>query len=459
MLTFDRISTLRAYFPQSGIPLNESCNLLGYDQPTDGGGGFFYYNAVTTEIDNGGSIIKPTSNSGAGRWVRQFQSDGPVNVNWFGVFPNNIDGTTQLTKLIDYYKNSQTPLKGLKVFFPQAVYPNNGAYVLKNIPVYSGFTFSADQSPTNNQSAFCPVIIRPASGAASLFSFDINCQNACLENLYIDGRDSSGALVTTLITAIDFKGKFNTLRNNNIVFCSKHAVFCYNSPTSSIVGARIENNNFQGMANPALSYFDYLGTLHIISMGDSYIINNEIGSNSQYGFLKNPSRYATAMYANTLSTSVINGNIFENADIGVYWINSVYNACSNNRYEYNASGGLSMTNVSLCVFTGERFTNNAMVRSNSNPIVPIYDDLTIAATSGNNTFFGTIFANIIPGGATTPPFGLAPRYHITNFRDNIQYYNRFVAPYFYLDPNNFHNCINQVLPAIEPKIFDMVNNP
>ena len=47
MLTFDKISTLRAYWPQpGGIPLNESCNLLGYDQPTDGGGGFFYYNCL-----------------------------------------------------------------------------------------------------------------------------------------------------------------------------------------------------------------------------------------------------------------------------------------------------------------------------------------------------------------------------------------------------------------------------
>lgn len=129
MLTFDSIAALKAY--PNEIPFNESCNLLGYYQPTDGGGGFFYYNSFTAETDNGGSIIKPNNVSGNGRWVRQFQSDGPVNVNWFGVFPNNIDSSTQLIKLIDYYKNSQTPLKGVKVFFPQAVYPNNGAYVLK----------------------------------------------------------------------------------------------------------------------------------------------------------------------------------------------------------------------------------------------------------------------------------------------------------------------------------------
>lgn len=40
MLTFDSIASLKAY-SVSGLPLNESCNLLGYYQPTDGGGGFF----------------------------------------------------------------------------------------------------------------------------------------------------------------------------------------------------------------------------------------------------------------------------------------------------------------------------------------------------------------------------------------------------------------------------------
>lgn len=405
----------------------------------------------------GGSIIKPNSVSGNGRWVRQFQQDGPVNVNWFGVFPNNVDSSTQLIKLIDYYKDSATR-KGVKVLFPKAAYPYNGAYVLKNIPVYSGFTFSADQNPTNNFYATCPVIIKPASNASNIFSFDNNCENASIENLYIDGRDINDVFVTTLTTAINFSGKYNSIRNNNIIFCSKHAVFCYNnsSPTSSIVGARIENNNFQGLANTSLTYPDYLGALHIIKMGDSYIINNEIGgSNSNnYGVLKNPSRYATAMYANTLSTSVINGNIFENADIGVYWINSVYNTCSSNRYEYNGGGGLSMVNVSLCVFTGERFTNNAMVRVNSS--VPIYDDLTMNQYCGNNSFIGILFANIFPSTTPIPPYyGKAPRYHITNFRDNDQFANRFVSPYFYLDQINYHICINQVLPAIEPKIFDM----
>ena len=105
MLTFDSLASLKSY-SVAGIPLNESCNLLGYNQPTDGGGGFFYYNQYTSETDNGGSIIKPNSISGNGRWVRQFQLDGPVNVNWFGVFPNNIDSSIQLIKLIDYYKIS-----------------------------------------------------------------------------------------------------------------------------------------------------------------------------------------------------------------------------------------------------------------------------------------------------------------------------------------------------------------
>lgn len=454
MLTFNTIATLRN-FPHNTIATNESCNLLGYNFLNDGGGGFFYYDNSNIETDNGGSIIKPNSLliSDSGRWVRQFQIDDAVNVNWFGVFPNNTDSSVQLTKLIDYYKYSAFRF-GIKVLFPKPSSPNNQAYVLKNITVNSGFTFSANQSPVTNLYADCPVLIRPASGAATIFSFATDSRNATLENLFIIGNDIDDNLVTSLTAAVKFEGNFNTLKNNNIILCAKHAVLCNNNNVNNpnMVGCRIENNNLQGLKNSALSYPSYLGTLHIIKMGDSYLINNEIGSNSNvsYGTFKNLSRFATAMYADILSTSVINGNIFENADIGVYWTNSVYNSCSGNRYEYNGGGGLYLVNTSLSTFNGERFTNNAMVRAN--PSVAQYDDLTIDANSSNNTFIATVFANVNPGPS---PFGKAPRYHITNFRDCTGAYQiRFVAPYCYLDVLNPTNCINQTSAGWKlPKLF------
>ena len=44
--------------------------VLGYYAKGDGGGGEFYWDNTSVETDNGGTVIKPTDISGAGRWLR-----------------------------------------------------------------------------------------------------------------------------------------------------------------------------------------------------------------------------------------------------------------------------------------------------------------------------------------------------------------------------------------------------
>lgn len=59
---------------------NYVLNVLGYSEAGDGGGGLFYYDANSTEADNGGTIIEPTS--GSGRWIRVCDF---VKLEYFGV--------------------------------------------------------------------------------------------------------------------------------------------------------------------------------------------------------------------------------------------------------------------------------------------------------------------------------------------------------------------------------------
>jgi hypothetical protein len=54
--------------------------LLGYYAPGDGGGGEFYWDASSSEPDNGGTIITPASNPGAGRWKRLIEGCGSYRV-------------------------------------------------------------------------------------------------------------------------------------------------------------------------------------------------------------------------------------------------------------------------------------------------------------------------------------------------------------------------------------------
>lgn len=63
--------------------------LMGNLSDGDGGQGFFYWSPASVTADNGGTVINPTGNAGAGRWIRQYS--GPVNPRWFGAIG---DGTS-----------------------------------------------------------------------------------------------------------------------------------------------------------------------------------------------------------------------------------------------------------------------------------------------------------------------------------------------------------------------------
>lgn len=88
-ITVKNISDLRANDYQKFNSVKKASNdrplitLGGYYNLNDGGGGQFYYDDTATVADNGGTIIKPTSVSGAGRWKRIYNKSW-VSVLWFG---------------------------------------------------------------------------------------------------------------------------------------------------------------------------------------------------------------------------------------------------------------------------------------------------------------------------------------------------------------------------------------
>jgi len=80
------VSTMAALRNISNASNGDYAVLAGYYGSGDGGGGDFIWSSSNSENDNGGTVIKPTSTVGNGRWLRVY--DGILNVFYFGAIPN-----------------------------------------------------------------------------------------------------------------------------------------------------------------------------------------------------------------------------------------------------------------------------------------------------------------------------------------------------------------------------------
>lgn len=409
------------------------CYVTDYIGNNDGGGGHFVWRIAgfTTATDNGGTIIVPGgANPTNGRWVRNIEGTA-INVRWFGILgrESDADYSDQLNNLINAFEQQPNELNaGVRVMFPR------GVYRFKNINIPSGFTLVGEQTARNNWIVSVPVMIKPTADVDvddCIFNFSEGTQNASLENLYIDGDYKN---ITGLKAAVIFDGKFCSLINNNIVNCPNHAVF--GSPGV----CRIENNNLHGL-KAATDYGDdtsidrgFLGSLHLRSFVDGWIINNEIGATSTYVDFKDPNRKGVAVFIKGLEASVVSGNIFENGDLAAFFMDGGFNYLSGNRYELSMSTGLELYNMFQCNFHGERFTNNSL------KTIGEYDDLIINQNCANNTFITPIFSKTYNSGLADLNIDSKVRYNITNFGNNSGVWkNVFISPYFTnigtLDPN------------------------
>src|SRR5215216_1678513 len=54
----------------SGLSANETRQVLGYNDPGDGGAGLFRYDPASTTAEDKGTVLAP--NVGTGRWIRVY---------------------------------------------------------------------------------------------------------------------------------------------------------------------------------------------------------------------------------------------------------------------------------------------------------------------------------------------------------------------------------------------------
>ena len=105
VLTFDTIADLRLKIGSAKEPVAQTS---GYYAAGDGGGNSFYWDGTSGTTDNGGTVIKPTFVSGAGRWIALNRTS--VNVLQFGAYGNDsVDDTTAVQAALTACKNVVIP--------------------------------------------------------------------------------------------------------------------------------------------------------------------------------------------------------------------------------------------------------------------------------------------------------------------------------------------------------------
>ena len=112
--SFNSIAALRL---RSGTAIANAAKTLGYYSAGDGGGNSFYWDSTSTATDNGATVIKPTSVSGAGRWLA-------IN-NTASLKQRGVIGNYQYYAVSNWYTAGTAYYRGFaNLAAVQAIYPH-----------------------------------------------------------------------------------------------------------------------------------------------------------------------------------------------------------------------------------------------------------------------------------------------------------------------------------------------
>ncbi len=115
--TVRNFTTYAELLANSGFQNGEFVNTTGYYSSGDGGGNSFYWDSTSTATHNGATVIKPTSVSGAGRWLT-------IN-NTASLLQRGAIGNYQYYAVSDWYTVDSARYRGFaNLAAVQAVYPH-----------------------------------------------------------------------------------------------------------------------------------------------------------------------------------------------------------------------------------------------------------------------------------------------------------------------------------------------
>jgi len=181
---------------------------LGYYVAGDGGGNTFYWDSTSGATDNGGTIIKPTSVSGAGRWL----AVDPTYIT-FAQFGGKSDDVGAAVANFTALKAACQALGGITAATGTkgTLYIQQGNYTIANdeIRTTGGFKIVGDGADVS-------VLSLTNTFANDFFNFK-DGGNVVLENFSIVGEYNDEALpayaLTPSTTCVDFRNSKNNFMN------------------------------------------------------------------------------------------------------------------------------------------------------------------------------------------------------------------------------------------------------
>ena len=185
--SFNSIAALRL---RSGTSSANAAKTLGYYSAGDGGANSFYWDSTSVATDNGGTIIKPTSVSGAGRWLAVDSVE--VNPLQFGCYANGVaDDTVAMKAMLSC---------GASIFDfldkPYKIATTNGAN-------FSSFTSKTKLTIKGEGALLIDTTTHTSSGLTILFSLDA-CSNVDIYGVNYKGEQLASPSDPT--NGIGYKG-------------------------------------------------------------------------------------------------------------------------------------------------------------------------------------------------------------------------------------------------------------
>ena len=227
--SFNNIAALRL---STGTTRANSAKTLGYYAAGDGGGNYFYWDSTSTATDNGGSIIKPTSVGGAGRWI---STESVFNPNMFGAKGDNTtDDTAYVIATISATSTNGSVVGRQNSTYRISTRVNLASKCIKDMVLsYSAGTASlvlSGNSKLLNTTIYvnttAPSFSSPLSGAVNLHLAD----GVIIDGLYIpDGSANSGVRIGIFCST---KANDVTVRNCKMDYIAWPLL--YNDDTSFI---------------------------------------------------------------------------------------------------------------------------------------------------------------------------------------------------------------------------------
>ena len=203
--SFNSIAALRL---RSGTTIANAAKTLGYYAAGDGGANAFYWDGTSVATDNGGTIIKPTSVSGAGRWL----AVDPTYIT-FAQFGGKSDDVGAAVANFTALKAACQALGGITAATGTkgTLYIQQGNYTIANdeIRTTGGFKIVGDGADVS-------VLSLTNTFANDFFNFK-DGGNVVLENFSIVGEYNDEALpayaLTPSTTCVDFRNSKNNFMN------------------------------------------------------------------------------------------------------------------------------------------------------------------------------------------------------------------------------------------------------